>query len=189
MNEIIETPATNYFIAELDAAIQKIKRDPKVRLGYVTFEMCMEERALERQIQLVKKFFAAGTPIKTIIQATGWGKQKVKKILDERPNENLDHESLMEINSDSIASANKNFSGIRAKIYARTYKKSFFNLLPEVEDKAREYAEYCAGTKANVAKRLVAIEFSIADVAECTNLTEEEILELLNEDTSKNLEV
>ena len=121
MNEIIETPATNSFIAELDAAIQKIKRDPKVRLEYVTFEMCMEERALERQIQLVKKFFAAGTPIKTIIQATGWGKQKVKKILDERPNENLDHESLMEINSDSIASANKNFSGIRAKIYARTY--------------------------------------------------------------------
>lgn len=69
------------FIKELDEAVQKIKESKEWRLSYMTYELALMEREErgreEERFALIKNLLSVGTPIKYIINATGWSEEKL----------------------------------------------------------------------------------------------------------------
>ena len=85
-----DNPTKKSFVAELDAAVQKVKSSLETRLEYMTFELAMQEReetgSFKERIELVKNFFANGTPIKIISKSTGLTEEEISKILADNTN-------------------------------------------------------------------------------------------------------
>ncbi|MBR1647439.1 MAG: Rpn family recombination-promoting nuclease/putative transposase [Selenomonadaceae bacterium] len=82
------------FVKKLAAAVNRVKLSLETRLEYMTFELAMEQRAFEKQIELIKNLLAVGTPIKFILQATGLTEEEISKILaDDTPNDSKNLES------------------------------------------------------------------------------------------------
>lgn len=82
------------FVEKLNAAVDKVKCNLETRVEYVNWQMAMddarEDAREEERSELIKKFFALGTPIKIIAKATGLTEQEVSKILADDTPKNLE---------------------------------------------------------------------------------------------------
>lgn len=92
LNYVDNGVVTGSFVKDLDAAVQLVKSNKKVRLEFMTYEMALLDRELlgeergrsegraEERIDMVKNFLDVGTPIEFIIKATGWSEDKILKL-------------------------------------------------------------------------------------------------------------
>jgi len=99
-----------------------------------------------------------------------------------------------------VKSRAKVYSGVRAKIYAEQYEKAFpryyaekieegyFFNVAEVfaEAQAQGYANGFVEKRIELIKKFFALGTPIKIIAKAMGLTEEDILEIVNEDASKN---
>ena len=84
------------FVKKLDAAVWEVKTNQRARLDFMTYEMALLEREAEgiekgieqgeakKQIEMVKNLLLAKTPLKYIIAATGWNKEKILSLAEEK---------------------------------------------------------------------------------------------------------
>ncbi len=81
LNFIKGEPAKGRFTKKIALKIEEVKRNDKMKVDYMSWyaeEMRIKKIAREEtKTEMIKNFLSAKTPIKFIIEATGWTKEKI----------------------------------------------------------------------------------------------------------------